>query len=83
MTINLEYVKETTRKRLAFSAGELVPFGFVDLVAFHGKLREPTSNPGGSSCFNGTRAFADRGFRATHIIFVLTPVSTKRLIEVI
>lgn len=71
MTINLEYVGETTRKRLAFSSGESVPLGFDDLVAFHGKLREPTSNPRGSSCFNGTRAFADRRFRATDFILCI------------
>jgi hypothetical protein len=34
-------VEETTQKRLALSAGELVPLDFDDLVALHGKLREP------------------------------------------
>lgn len=47
MTINLEYVEETTRKRLAFSAGELVPLGFVDLVAFHGKTARAHFESGG------------------------------------
>lgn len=41
MTFNLEYVEETMQKRLALSAGELVPLGFDDLVPLHGKLREP------------------------------------------
>lgn len=45
MTVKLEYVEETTQKRLAFSAGELVPLGFDDLVALHGKLREPIVFP--------------------------------------
>jgi hypothetical protein len=45
MTFNLEYVEEMTQKRLALSAGELVPLGFDDLAALHGKLREPIAFP--------------------------------------
>lgn len=45
MTFNLEYAEETTQKRLAFSAGELVPLGIDDLLSLHGKLCEPVVFP--------------------------------------
>lgn len=32
MTFNLEYVEEATQKRLALSAGALVPLGFDELI---------------------------------------------------
>lgn len=45
MTFDLEYVEEATQKRLALSAGEIMPLGFDELVALHGKLREPIGFP--------------------------------------
>lgn len=45
MTFNLEYVEETTQKRLTLSEGALVPLGFDDLAALNGKLREPIAFP--------------------------------------
>jgi hypothetical protein len=45
MSFNLEYVEETTQKRLSISAGELMPLGFDNLVALIGKLREPITFP--------------------------------------
>jgi hypothetical protein len=41
----LEYVESETQKRLALSEGEVVPLGFDDLVALHGRLRDPISFP--------------------------------------
>lgn len=45
MTVNLEYVEETTQKRPTLSEGALVPLGFDDLAALNGKLREPIAFP--------------------------------------
>jgi hypothetical protein len=45
MTFNLKYVEEGTNKSLALTAGDVVPLGFDDLTALHGRLREPITFP--------------------------------------